>query len=273
MLNYRYETHIIKDPRLPFIFHRSYTHTRYEIPPNWHENIEILYCVEGTGYIKCGLEVSEFSAGDVFIVNADTPHCVGTQKTHTYRCLIIDNSFCTENGIPISELSFRNKIHDSAVSDLFEAVTNAFDHRDSGAVCAIADIRYAVLGLLRKLCSDYAVAKTDAPSQACEYVKKALSYIRQNLSDSITLDDIACHVGISKFHLSREFKTFTGRSIISTVNRIRCTEAKRLIEGGMRVSDAANACGFENLSYFTRSFKKYFQVPPSAFSGRGNRTT
>lgn len=268
MRNYKYETHIIQDPRLPFIFHRSYTHTKYEIPPNWHENIEILYCVEGTGYVKCGMEVSELSAGDIFIVNADTPHCVGTRQTHTYRCLIIDNSFCTENGIPISGLSFRNTIRDPSVAALFEAVTAAYDNRETGAVCAIADIRYAVLGLLRRLCAEYATEKTAPPSQASEYVKKALTYIRRNLSGSITLDAIADYVGVSKYHLSREFKAFTGSSIISTANRIRCTEARRLIEGGMRISDAANACGFENLSYFTRIFKRLMGAVPSAFCPR-----
>ena len=42
-------------------------------------------------------------------------------------------------------------------------------------------------------------------------------------------------------------------------------EARRLIESGMAVSTAAITCGFENLSYFTRTFKKIFQQLPSDF--------
>ena len=101
-------------------------------------------------------------------------------------------------------------------------------------------------------------------------MKKAISYIRQNMAEEITLDGVADHAGISKFHLARQFKAYTGSTVIATVNLIRCTEARRMIEGGRSVSEAAAACGFENLSYFTRSFKKCFSMVPSDCIRRKN---
>ena len=267
MKNYIYETHIFEDPRLPFIFHKSFTAPRQNFPPNWHENVEILYCADGKGYVKCGTEVYDFSQGDIFVVNADTPHVVRRENTITYRCLIIDNAFFHTNGIPVSMLQFQRVIRDDSVSRLFEDVKDAYDRYDSVSVCAVADIRYAVLGLLRKLCTTYAITEAkSAQSASSEHVKKALTYIRKNIARPITLDAVADHVGISKFHLAREFRDFTGSTIIDTVNLIRCAEARQLIEGGMRVCQAANACGYENLSYFSRTFKKLFNRCPSAFS-------
>lgn len=264
MRKYHYENHVIEEPLLPFIFHRSYTVSRRINTPNWHKNIELLYCIGGGGFVRCGLESTEFTPGDIFVVNTDTPHSIGSDSSVQYRCLIIHSSFCEENGIPIGQLVFQKTIRDAAVCRLFEGVTDAYDRRDSGDVCAIADIRYAVLGLLRTICREYAVpGQRDA--QADEYVKKAIRYIRQNMTENITLDDVAAFAGVSKFHLSRQFKAYTGSTVINTVNLIRCTEARRLIEGGMQVSEAATACGYENLSYFTRAFKKHFQALPSSF--------
>ena len=44
---------------------------------------------------------------------------------------------------------------------------------------------------------------------------------------------------------------------------MRCKESKRLIKEGMSVSAAALSCGFENMSYFTKTYKKYMGALPS----------
>ena len=273
MGNLIYETHSMHDPMLPFIYHRSFAVTQRHSLPNWHENIELLYCTGGKGYIRCSSEVFDFRCGDIFVVNADTTHCICSEGSVLYRCLIIDNAFFISNGIPVSDIYFQNSIRDSELNALFEDVSAAFDGYDSQKLCAAADIRYAVLGLLRALCKGYAADKPKSTGSAAnEHVKKAMTYIRKNISAAMTLDDIAACAGVSKYHLSREFKAFTGKTIIQTVNLIRCTEAKRLMEGGMRCSAAAAACGYENLSYFSRTFRRIFHALPSAFVNRSGNT-
>lgn len=264
MVNYVYETHKIDNPLLPFIYHKSFVVTQRHSLPNWHENIEFLYCVTGKGSVQCGAESFEFLPGDLFLVNANTPHCVCSDGSVVYRCLIIDNSFCTANGIPISDLYFQNLIRDEAMTAQFEEIAATFG-RDADPMFA-ADIRYAVLGLLRNLCANYITERpATAFSATNEHVKDALTFIRKNFSSPMTLEAIAGHVGVSKFHLAREFKAFTGRTMVQTINLIRCSEAKRLMESGMSVSAAAAECGFENLSYFTRTFKELFHRLPSSF--------
>lgn len=273
MRNYIYETHTMRDPLLPFIYHHSFKVSQRNGLPNWHENIELLYCTGGKGWIQCGPESVPFALGDIFVVNADTPHSICSESSVLYRCLIIDNSFCTGNGIPIADLHFQASIRDEALTDLFCQVSDAYDTFDSNRICAIADIRCAVLQLLRYLCTHYTAEKpAQTGSAANAHIKDAMIHIRKHLSGPISLDDLAKHVGISKFHLSREFKAFTGKTVIQTVNLIRCTEAKSMIENGAAVCDAAVSCGFENLSYFTRTFKKTLGTLPSAFlpsPGRG----
>lgn len=269
MTNYNYENHVMKNPLLPFIFHRNRSTRPYGDVPNWHENIELLYCYDGSGQVHCGPETYPLHQGEIFVVNANVPHTFSSGKYIHYYCLIIDNSFFEANGIPISSLRFQKLIHDEIMGDAYQQIVNAFDHYNSDHICAVADIRHAVLGLVRLLCSTYTVQEEKASqSVSNERVKKAIAYIRMNMSSPISLDGISAHVGISKFHLSREFKAFTGMTVIDTVNLIRCTEARRLIKSGMSVSSAAISCGFENLSYFSRTFKKHFNELPSAFLSR-----
>jgi len=265
MTNFVYETHRMDKPHLPFIYHRNFVVTQRHSLPNWHENIEILYCTGGSGYVQCGAEIHTFHRGDIFVVNANTLHSICSEDSVAYRCLIVDNSFFKSNGISIEDLYFQNSIRDPNLASAFESIHTAFVSYDTSAICAAADIRYAVLGLIRALCKAYIIHKPNS-SAVNDRIKNAVIYIRKNLSRPISLDDIAGHVGISKFHLSREFKASTGKTIIQTVNLMRCTEAKKLIEGGMGVSAAAATCGYENLSYFTRTFKTYFGKLPSALS-------
>lgn len=267
MENYIYETHDIKDPLLPFIFHSAFQVVQHHCPPNWHENVELLYCLTGEAQIHCGAENVSFLPGDLYVVNLGLPHCVYSDTAVTYRCLIIDNAFFRENGIDVSQLHFQHCIRDDRFEKLFQQVSNAFDRHNSKNPCTVLDIRHGVLSLLQILCKDYVIdAPKDTNPNANAHIKKALLYIRKNMRSAITLDDIAAYVGISKYHLSREFKSLTGKTVIEMVNLIRCTEAKLLIEQGARICNAATSCGYENLSYFSRVFQKTFHQLPSAFS-------
>lgn len=269
LAGYIYETHIMENPLLPFIFHRDTIVEQLETPPNWHENIEILHCIAGSGYAKCGLEETPFSTGEIFVVNSDTPHAICSETSIVYDCLIIDGGFCKSNGIPISGLRFQCLIRDELLNRDFAQVNDAFSALTDQKISAVAEVRCTVLHLLCRLCRDYVVS-TAEPTQSVssERVKTAMAYIRKNISSPITLDAISDVIGISKYYLSREFKAFTGMTVIDTVNLIRCSEARQLIENGMSVSAAAITCGFENLSYFTRTFKKHFHALPSAFLKR-----
>lgn len=273
MANYIYETHRMNNPLLPFIFHRNMTVSQRHSLPNWHENIELLYCIGGRGHVQCGPDIFDFSPGVIFVVNPNTPHCIASESSVQYRCLIIDSTFCADNGIPIAALQFQNTVADDRIRTRFEQVCAAFDRYDDRNFCAAGEIRHAVLGLLLELCRSYShPAAQEAGSPANEHVKKALTYIRQNISGTITLDAVAAYVGISKYHLSREFKAFTGSTVVQTVNLLRCAEAKGLMEAGMRVSAAAVSCGFENMSYFTRTFRKIYGTLPSDCCRPGTRT-
>ena len=259
-----YETHRMSHPQLPFIYWPKRTLLGRHGLTNWHENIEILRCTAGRGGILCGGQDYPLSGDDLFIINANTPHRLyGSREGMEYLCLIVDSSFFSANGMDARTLSFQPLIRDGKALALFDAVANAYAAFDEQALCAVADIRWSVLGLLRHLCANWLTRTLQNTDRGEAYVMAAISYIRSHFADPITLDELARHVGLSKYHLSRRFRAYTGQTVIQALNLTRCIRAEQLIREGSSISAAAAACGFENLSYFSRTYKKLMGKLPS----------
>lgn len=262
------EMHIIKDMRLPFIFHFYQTKGPKVPPPrNWHENIEILYVTEGYGTIQYHEESIDVQAGDVVVVNANVPHAeIVRSPFYTSACLIIDRGFCLANSIDTSELYFSPHIRDGALSQAMNAVIAEYQNPD--VPYRISAIRSSVLQILVMLCREYSTPATVSQGQPnlLSCIQKAIGYIRLEYAQDLSLDDIAARVGLSKYYFSREFRRVTGYSFVSYVNIVRCEQAKRLLrQTSMPVGDVGRACGFSNPSYFTRIFCELTGLRPLAY--------
>jgi AraC-like DNA-binding protein len=97
------------------------------------------------------------------------------------------------------------------------------------------------------------------------YIDAALKYIEQRFSSGITLDDIARHSCVSVSKLSHGFKEKMGVSVFEYIVDLRLRYARNLIlsPGRMMTKDAAAACGFSDVGYFCRAYKKRFGVTPT----------
>ena len=261
-----YETHIV-DPLLPFIFHTDTTTSYTHDPGNWHGNLELLCCISGAGEVKLNSSSYPISSGDIVVINPDVLHASYSEEQVVYHCLIIDESFCQANGLEAGQLQFDQLFRDDAMAQAFERLVQLYlQLRNDRQLDTILHIRHEVLGILCALYSGHRSQQTPKENfRATQRVKSVVNYIRQNIAAAFTLEELAERVGISKFHLTREFRATTGLTVFAFINLCRCTEAKRMIEEGTSVSDAAISCGFENLSYFTRTFKKQFGEVPSSF--------
>ena len=264
-MQFTYETHMINNRLMPFVYHIDRVNKMTTPLPNYHTNIELLFCIEGSGNVICDSHRYDFVSGDIVVINSNTLHKVESEEGVRYYCLIIDEEFCSSNGIDISKISFDARIIDIEVKSAFESVCKAFASKEESK---IINVRYCVLGLLLTLMRKHSRPVDETVQKSAlttgKRIKKVVEYIHGNLSTSISLDDISKHIGISKFHLSRDFKKFTGNTIFEYINMSRCKMAAVLIASGMSVSSAAEECGFENMSYFSRTYKKHMGKLPSA---------
>ena len=119
--------------------------------------------------------------------------------------------------------------------------------------------------MLILIVDDYSSIKcsSDMEQKELATVKKVLLYIRENYHTKIKLDLIAEHVLTDKYTLCKIFKANTGQTIFENINAYRCMKAAEYIASGKNVCESANLCGFENNSFFTKTFKRYIGVLPS----------
>ena len=262
----RYELNLWNDPLIPFRLHRAAI-AQPQAPQNWHENSEFIYCVSGMGYVTYNDRSIPISQGQLVAINSEMFHSVISQSGMCYHCLTLDRHFSRDSGIPTTELYFRERIEDPGINEAFLQILEVLEqYHTTGNTRLAAVVRARTLVFLYLLCRDHLVTEDrGAHTLSSPMVRSVMTYIRKNLSSPLTLDEIAGHVGVNKYHMSREFKRVAGRTVFDTVVQLRCAAAKELIERGSAVSQAARSCGFENLSYFTRAFKKYYRELPSRY--------
>ena len=97
-------------------------------------------------------------------------------------------------------------------------------------------------------------------------VGKALEYIAENFTETISLEDIANAVGLSTFRIAHLLKEATGKTALQNIQYLRIQEARRLLEGGdMSCTDIAYETGFGDQSYFIKQFRKWMGITPAKY--------
>lgn len=260
--NYEHHFDIRKNRRFPFKYAEE-TEMRIGVH-NWHENLEILLITGGEGAVRYGAEDLSARPGDMFVINTDVFHQVHSTRGIDFGYLIIDESFCTENGLSADDLFFERHFRDANAEALFRAVAEA--SRDTAHSTFIPRLRCAVLALLIHLCEHHTLAENlhlSAHSPGEDYVKRTVAYLAEHFPEPQSLTKLAALSGISEYHLARVFKQYTGETVFAHLNTIRCRHAEAAISAGATVTEAALSVGFDALPYFSRTYKKIIGRSPS----------
>lgn len=97
-------------------------------------------------------------------------------------------------------------------------------------------------------------------------VEKIIRYVHENISEKITLSDIARHTFFSAIYCDSVFKKEMGVSIIDYLLGERIGLAKQLLtEGSLTLVQVAEAVGFTDYNYFARTFKKRTGYTPTQY--------
>jgi AraC-like DNA-binding protein len=158
-----------------------------------------------------------------------------------------------------------------AASDLPPAIHRAprFAHWESRLRKALAADQMELEAVaIEALASLGAPSPRDRPSSTARdlsRVDSVLERVHAEYRRPIMLGEMAESAGLSPFEFSRRFRGLVGVPPHHYIIRLRLLEAARRLEGGDSVTHAAFESGFENLSHFTRSFRRWFGIRPSAW--------
>ena len=111
------------------------------------------------------------------------------------------------------------------------------------------------------------ILSSDAPTmRAPRSVRRARALLHDAISAKITLDDLAEHAGLDKFHLVRAFRSEVGLPPYEYLTHLRVSRAKDLLASGMRVAHVAQAVGFYDESQLHRHFRRIVGMTPGAYA-------
>ncbi len=262
----RYEEYQNFDDHIPFVLIQNIKRSALQKSPeaNWHDNLEVEYCTSGSGRVLVDGREHIISAGEIAVINSGSIHHTGSDGEVEYSCIIIDSEFCRESGIDVANICFEDLVRDKKASEIFEIIQSTYNSLSDSL--RTSRLRMYTLELMILLCEKYSTPRTmRMGSIQNENAKKVMAYIKSRYAVRITLDEMARELYMNKFVLSRQFKSVVGMTVFEYVNSCRCNAAAMLIAKGESINAAARECGFENMSFFTKTFKRFMGKLPSEF--------
>jgi AraC-like DNA-binding protein/ligand-binding sensor protein len=101
-------------------------------------------------------------------------------------------------------------------------------------------------------------------------LRKAEGFIRENYTRKLSLEDIAGVSGLSAPYFSTIFREEMGENLSAYLNRLRVEKAAGLLtESKATLNEIAEACGFEDQSWFSKIFKNYMGLSPGRYREQG----
>ena len=254
-----------------------------------HDFIEIVYVISGSARHCLGDMIYEVRKGDLVIVNYGVEHTFipiheGDESFSTYD-LIFTTDLFDITGVSKYDFSalassylFYSVFPDNIVNnslnlirsrskefhEIFSKIYNEYTRRETGFMSMIrAHLIELITLIFREIDKK---TSSNITSEQREVIKLAIDYMKHNFNTKINLDDIVADVFLSKDYFRQLFKKTTGTSITDFVQKTRIDEACRLLLSTDRtVVDIAGDCGFTDVKFFYKTFKKITNKTPSEY--------
>ncbi|MCL2369629.1 MAG: AraC family transcriptional regulator [Firmicutes bacterium] len=245
--------------------------------PHSHAELEFLYIVQGEAEINVGNVKHHAKAGDIFVFNSNEIHsCLKTYPSYKTYCLQFLPSFlqskivdiCEYNYIlPMTEKRSEFATHYSSnpeLIELFNRCEQEYRNKSKGYHIALKGYIYAMLAHLYRLNTHLLNDTIVQNDPNYKRVNSVLNHIAQNYGNDIDFRKIISDMYLHYSYFSRIFKSQTGKSMRQYLNEYRITIALGLFTNtDKNITEIATTCGFDDLNYFSRSFKQIIGLSPA----------
>lgn len=243
----------------------------------FHEEIEIKYYLSGRSAVMIDGEAYIASRGSVTVVNPFELHSNANigDTSGEYVLLMVGLDFLREflpGGLDLRHalVTKRKKINnyikkDKRLSTIIERILEELSEKKENYRLVVYSLVTELFALLLR---DHTSVKEDkADSQytgrSAEVIAPALSAIFENHGEQMTLDDLASLCNISKYHFCRIFKEEMKMTVVQYITAYRISLADVMLrESDESVDSIARECGFSDISYFYRCYKRLKGTSP-----------
>jgi AraC-like DNA-binding protein len=259
----------ILEPDFPFrlFFNEGYVST----PHHWHEDIEIIYLVEGRVKVGISNDIYNLNKGDILFIGSGAVHCffeeigLSTRAVIQFRMSIYDTFLSGNQDTRTIRPTFNQSMHLTSGTEIHALMERQIqelikEHSEAkeGYKLFLKGRLYDLAAILLRYMprGEYSPEAESNQMERLQRLDKVFQYVEKNYQDIIDLEEISKVAGFSKYHFSRFFKENTGVTFLDYLNNFKIAKAEWLLlyDKGS-ILDIAYKSGFNSVKTFNRVFK------------------
>ena len=248
-------------PTVGYFANRSNTST-WHIEPTRIDFIDLTYVIGGQAVYTIDNQKILAEEGDLICVPKNSVRSAKSTNPAKFECFAANFQLNTIDGedvaMPLPLVSRVGMQGD--ISSHYRKLGEDWLNRNPGYAMRVrAQFMLILQRLMTVLVYDTHAHHLDSR------VKQAIRHITENYADTLTISAVAESVSLNPVYFGALFKKETNVTFRDYLNTVRLNRAEDMLRAGkLNVTEVAQICGFSDVFYFSRLFKKYKGVPPSA---------
>ena len=242
-----------------------------------HDYIEIFLNLTDPQTFLIGDRMYSVAPGDLMLVNCGEQHAV-MDKANGNACFVEVRpefllTLCTDQTNLLSWLSLDGSVpqrkvalSETELGEMRRLIRMCQNRNGSYGWDVLERVHFIELMVAISRCFQTARQNARVSVRYSELLAPALRYVEEHLEENFALQDMADHIGVSKCYLCKIFKNGTGTTVNQYVMARRIHRAKQLLRTGKNVTEVSAEVGFNDYSYFIKSFKSLTGVTPAKFA-------
>ncbi len=201
-----------------------------------------------------------WNTNEIFYFPKNSSYDIKIQNKSLSTCYAIN--FEISNDISFSPFSFKTKDSQTFIN-IFKSINTTWQEKKPGYHLKCKSLLYSVF---YKIQSEYQLAYAD--KNKLDIIRPAISYIHENYTtDALSITSLSEMCNVTPEYFRKIFNQVQGTSPVKFIHSLRLTRAEELISSGFyQISEIAFLSGFNDISYFSREFKKAYGVSPRKYA-------
>ncbi|MEE0946135.1 MAG: AraC family transcriptional regulator [Acutalibacteraceae bacterium] len=261
-------------PDFPFqYYYIDSSHPQYIMPLHWHGEFEIIRVLSGEFQLFLDNKSMILKSGEAALIGCALMHR-GIPRNAVYECVVFNLSMLYKKSNDIVRKFIRPISHSRVYvqscpdANSLDIINEIFEVSVQNNDFMALHIHSLLFELIYSLYSNKVISQAEKPKneKQLSIVIELMDWIDSNISENISLSKLSEISGMNEKYLCRFFKDYTGKTPIDYVNYLRIEAAcQELDNGHLSITEAALECGFNSISYFTKTFKKYKGISPREY--------
>ncbi|PZU82519.1 MAG: AraC family transcriptional regulator [Chryseobacterium sp.] len=246
---------------------------------HYHPEIELIFVCGGSGKRQIGSNISHFSDGDLILIGSNLPHCGMTNENtnNDYEVVIqFSPDFLGESFWNVPEMSKILALLNTAKSGIVfgdEVKKSIREKMEVLSEASSLDRLLKLIDILKELSEtkDFQILNAgkyylQTQKEDNDRINLIFNHVKDNFKEQIALEDVAGLATMTVPSFCRYFKKITNKTFTQFVNEYRITHALKLLtEQPLSINEICFESGFNNFSYFNKTFKEYTKKNPSQY--------